>query len=76
MDYVSGLGFGEYLTETVKEKLLEEDDFERAIYYIVDGSDELGRKKALAAFSNAAESVLSEAADALEAVLDNLPGAR
>ncbi len=76
MDYVSGLGFGERLTECMKEELFEDDDFERAIYHIVDGSADLGRERALVAISNAAENILIEAADALEVVLENLECAR
>jgi len=74
LEYISGLGFSEHLTESMKERLLEDDDFERAIYHVIDGSVDLGREKALLAISTTAEIILSEAADALFAVLDNLPG--
>ena len=74
LEYISGLGFSEHLTESMKERLLEDDDFERAIYHLINGSADLGREKALLAISNSAECVLTEAADALLVVLDNLPG--
>ena len=73
LEYISGLGFSEHLTKRTKERLLEDDDFERAIYHIVDGSEEIGKKKAVEAISRASETVLTEAADALYVVLDNLP---
>ncbi len=76
LEYISGLGFSEHLTESMKERLLEDDDFERAIYHVIDGSADLGREKALLAISTTAESILTEAADALFVVLDNLPGER
>ncbi len=76
LEYVSGLGFSEHLSESMKEQLLEDDDFDRAIYHLIDGSTDLGKEKALLAISSAAESVLTEAADALFVVLDNLPGER
>ena len=76
LEYISGLGFSEHLTETVKEQLLEDDDFARAIYHLIDGSADLGREKAVVAISNAAKSVITEAADALFDALDNLPEER
>lgn len=76
LEYISGLGFSEHLTESVREQLLEDDDFERAIYHLIDGSADLGREKALLAISNSAESILSEAADALFVVLADLEGER
>ena len=76
LEYISGMGFSEHLTETMKESLFEDDDFDRAIYHVIDGSDDLGKANAADAISNTAESVLSEAADALSTVLDNLEGER
>ena len=74
LEYISGLGFSEHLTESTKESLFEDDDFDRAIYHVIDGSDEIGKAKAANAISTAAESVLSEAADALFDVLADLEG--
>ncbi len=76
LEYISGLGFSEQLTESMKEQLLEDDDFDRAIYHLIDGSTDLGREKALLAISSAAESVLTEASDALIVVLEDLQGER
>ena len=72
LEYISGLGFSEHLTIRMKERLFEDDDFERAIYHIVDGSGEIGKMKAVEAISRASETVLTEAADALFVVLDNI----
>ena len=60
----------------MKETLFEDDNFERAIYHVIDGSDEMGKVKAADAISTAAENILSEAADALSDVLNNLEGER
>ena len=76
LEYISGLGFSEHLTESMKETLFEDDDFERAIYHVIDGSEALGRERAIAALSNTAENILTEAADALSMVLDDLKGER
>ena len=76
LEYISGLGFSEHLTESMKETLFEDDNFERAIYHVIDGSDEMGQVKAADAISTAAENILSEAADALSDVLNNLEGER
>ena len=76
LEYISGLGFSEHLTERMKESLFEDDDFERAIYHIVDGSGEIGKRKAVEAILRTSENILTEAADALFTVLDNLEGER
>ena len=76
LEYISGLGFSEHLTESTKESLFEDDDFDRAIYHVIDGSEALGRERAIAALSNTAENILTEAADALSMVLDDLKGER
>ena len=76
LEYISGLGFSEHLTESMKEQLLEDDDFERAIYHVIDGSADLGREKALLVISTTAERILTEAADALFVVLADLEGER
>ena len=76
LEYISGLGFSEHLTEYMKETLFEDDDFERAIYHVIDGSDETGKVKAADAISTVAENILTEAADALSMVLDDLKGER
>ena len=74
LEYISGLGFSEHLTESMIEILLEDDDFERAVYHVIDGSDALGKEKALLAISNSADKIRTEAADALFEVLDDLEG--
>ena len=74
LEYISGMGFSEHLTESMKETLFEDDDFDRAIYHVIDGSDEMGKAKAADAISTATDNILSEAADALFEVLDNLEG--
>ena len=61
LEYISGLGFSEHLTESTKESLFEDDDFDRAIYHVIDGSDEIGKAKAVNVISTAAENILSEA---------------
>ena len=76
LEYISGMGFSEHLTESMKETLFEDDNFERAIYHVIDGSEALGRERAIAALSNTAENILTEAADALSMVLDDLKGER
>ena len=76
LEYISGLGFSEHLTESMKETLFDDDDFDRAIYHVIDGSEALGRERAIAALSNTAENILNEAADALSMVLDDLKGER
>ena len=72
LEYISGMGFSEHLTETMKETLFEDDDFDRAIYHVIDGSDETGKERALVVISVSAANILTEAADALFDVLADL----
>ena len=68
LEYISGLGFSEHLTESMKETLFEDDNFERAIYHVIDVSEALERERAIAALSNTAENMITEAAEALSEV--------
>lgn len=72
MKFVSGLGFGDYWVESMKETLFESDEFDTGLYLIVDGSEDAGKAGVLTAVMNTGEGMLLEAADALEVVLDNL----
>ena len=72
MKFVSGLGFGDYLVESMKEAIFENDEFDLGLYLIVDGSAEEGKAGVLTVVMNTGEGMLLEAADALEVVLDNL----
>ena len=76
IDFLSGLGFSEHFAESRKELILESDEFDRAIYYYADDSEETGSTKALKALSQVRNSVMTEAANALESVLDNMPPIR
>ena len=72
MKFVSELGFGDYLVESMKETLFESDEFDTGLYLIVDGSTEAGKAGVLTVVMNTGEGMLLEAADALEVVLDNI----
>ncbi len=72
MKFVSGLGFGDYLVERMKEAIFESDEFDTGLYLIVDGSAEAGKAGVITVIMNTGEAMLMEAADALEVVLDNL----
>ena len=72
MKFVSGLGFGDYFVESMKEVIFESDEFDIGLYLIVDGSAEAGKAGVLTVVMNTGEGMLLEAADALEVVLDNL----
>jgi len=76
IEFLSGLGFSEHFTESIKEMLLESDEFDRAVYNYADGSVRTGNAGALKALSSAHETVMTEAVNALEAVLDNMPPTR
>lgn len=72
IDFLTGLGFSEHFAESIKEMILESDEFDRAIYNYADGSADKGKAKALNALSNIHVNVMTEAANALESVLDNV----
>ena len=76
IEFLSGLGFSEHFTESIKEMILESDEFDRAVYNYADGSERTGNAGALKALSSAHETVMTEAANALEAVLENMPPMR
>ena len=72
MKFVSGLGFGDYMVESMKETLFESEEFDIGLYLIVDGSEDAGKARVIHVVTNMGEGVVLEAADALEVVLDNL----
>ncbi len=76
IEFLSGLGFSEHFAESIKEMILESDEFDRAVYNIADGSERSGNAGALKALSSAHDSVMTEAVTALEAVLDNMSSMR
>ena len=76
IEFLSGLGFSEHFAEAIKDMIFESDEFDRAIYNYADGSERNGGMKALKALNSARDSVMSEAANALGEVLDNIPTGR
>ena len=72
IEFLSGLGFSEHFTESIKAILLESDEFDRAVYNYAEGSERTGNAGALKALSSTHETVMTEAVNALEAVLDNM----
>ena len=73
IEFLSGLGFSEHFAEAIKDMIFESDEFDRAIYNYADGSERNGDMKALKALNSARDSVMCEAANALEEALDNIP---
>ena len=76
IEFLSGLGFSEHFAESLKELIFESDEFDRAIYNYADGSEKSGNVRALKAMNSACDSVMSNAANKLETVLDNMPTGR
>lgn len=76
IEFLSGLGFSEHFAEAIKDMLFESDEFDLAIYNCADGSGQNGNVRALKALNSARDRIMSEAADELESVLENMQPVR
>ncbi len=76
IEFLSGLGFSEHFAEAIKDMLFESDEFDLAIYNYANGSGQNGNVRALKALNSARDCIVSEAADELESVLENMQPVR
>ncbi len=76
IEFLSGLGFSEHFAEAIKDMLFESDEFNLAIYNYADGSGQNGNVRALKALNGARDCIMTEAANELESVLENMQPVR
>lgn len=76
IEFLSGLGFSEHFAEELKARLFESDEFDLAIFDYADGSGLNGNVRALKALNSAHDRIMTEAADELESVLENMQPVR